>query len=37
MRADYEAIGVPVAICIMKLAIVPHDVRGVLSKFQYEI
>lgn len=37
MRADYEAIGVPVAICNMKLATYPHDVRRVLSAFQYVI
>ena len=37
MRADYEAMGIPVHICDMKLATYPTDVREVLSKFQYAI
>ncbi|KAI0566000.1 D-inositol-3-phosphate glycosyltransferase [Gracilaria domingensis] len=37
MRADYEAMGVPVSICNMKLVSYPQDVRVVLQKFQYAI
>lgn len=37
MRADYEAIGVRVTICNMKLVSYGRDVRAVLSSFQYAI
>ncbi|PXF47723.1 D-inositol 3-phosphate glycosyltransferase [Gracilariopsis chorda] len=37
MRADYEAMGIPVSICDMKLVTYPEDVRAVLKKFQYAI
>lgn len=37
MRADYEAMGIPVAICNMKLVSYPEDVRKVLSNFKYAI
>lgn len=37
MRADYEAMGIPVSICDMKLASYPEDVRAVLRTFKYAI
>lgn len=37
MRADYEAMGIPVSICSMKLVSYPEDVREVLGKFDYSI
>lgn len=37
MRADYEAMGIPVKICDMKLTTYPEDVRAVLRTFQYAI
>eukprot|EP00178_Gracilaria_changii_P005467 TRINITY_DN18_c0_g2_i1.p1 TRINITY_DN18_c0_g2~~TRINITY_DN18_c0_g2_i1.p1 ORF type:complete len:597 (-),score=101.26 TRINITY_DN18_c0_g2_i1:3460-5250(-) len=37
MRADYEAMGIQVSICNMKLVSYPQDVRAVLKNFQYAI
>lgn len=37
MRADYEAMGIPVSICDMKLTTYPEDVRAVLRTYQYAI
>lgn len=37
MRADYEAMGVPVRLCDMKLVTYPEDVRNILRTFSYAI
>lgn len=37
MRADYEALGVRVVICSMKLPTYNEDIRTVLSRFEYAI
>lgn len=37
MRADYEAMGISVSVCDMKLASYPEDVRVVLRRYEYAI
>lgn len=37
MRADYEAMGIPVSILSMKLVSYPEDVRAVLRTYQYAV
>lgn len=37
MRADYEALGIPVRLCDMKSATYPADVRAILDGFKYAV